>query len=38
MNSTAVDAVLAVNPPLSSVSERLSPFRIAPIKPKRSST
>src|SRR5581483_11099071 len=38
MNSTAVDAVLAVKPPLSPVSERLSPFRIAPIKPKRSST
>jgi type IV secretion system protein VirB4 len=38
LNSTAVDAVLAVKPPLTPVAERLSPFRIAPIKPKRSST
>jgi type IV secretion/conjugal transfer VirB4 family ATPase len=38
MNSAAIDAVLAVQPSLSPVSERLSPFRIAPVKPKRTST
>jgi type IV secretory pathway VirB4 component len=37
LNSTAVDAVLAAQSPPSAVSERLSPFRIAPIKPKRTS-
>ena len=35
LNSTAVNAVLAVQPAASTVSERLSPFRIPPAKPKR---
>ena len=37
MNGTAVDALLTAKPTLSSVSERLSPFRIAPTRPKRTS-
>jgi type IV secretion system protein VirB4 len=36
LNSTAVSAVLATQP--SAVSERLSPFRIPPAKPKRSTS
>jgi type IV secretion system protein VirB4 len=35
LNSTAVNAVLASQAPVGTVSERLSPFRIPPAKPKR---
>ena len=35
LNSTAVNAVLASQAPVGALSERLSPFRIPPAKPKR---